>query len=210
MRMDKEKLLQYIATLQGQKQDTYIKTAQFSFGSPALGTNGTVSGYFARYERIADSYGDVCRRGFLNESIKRREASGHPFPLCYQHDLNQIIGIVKSIEDRPAGAFMVAEFFDTDRAQEVRKMIQSGTVYQMSFAYRTLDAGIVTLPDGKKANELRECELYEISITPTPAQPLSVITDVKGIVGQQKLSVCIRERGNPARRQALLSYIDRL
>lgn len=179
MNTKREELLRYIASMQ-KKEGTYKKAASFKLGSSALGDNGTVSGYFARYDRIADSYGDVCKRGFLNESIKKREASGYPYPLCYGHDLNQIIGAVISIEDRPAGAFMTAKFFDTPRAQEVRELVKSGVVYQMSFAYDVLEAGVVTLPDGSKANELRKCTLYEVSIVPIPAQPLSVITDIKG------------------------------
>lgn len=179
MNTKREELLRYIASIQ-KKEGTYKKAASFKLGSSALGDNGTVSGYFARYDRIADSYGDVCKRGFLNESIKKREASGYPYPLCYGHDLNQIIGAVVSIEDRPAGAFMTAKFFDTPRAQEVRELVKSKVVYQMSFAYDVLEAGVVTLPDGSKANELRKCTLYEVSIVPIPAQPLSVITDIKG------------------------------
>lgn len=179
MNTKREELLRYIASMQ-KKEGTYKKAASFKLGSSALGDNGTVSGYFARYDRIADSYGDVCKRGFLNESIKKREASGYPYPLCYGHDLNQIIGAVVSIEDRPAGAFMTAKFFDTPRAQEVRELVKSKVVYQMSFAYDVLEAGVVTLPDGSKANELRKCTLYEVSIVPIPAQPLSVITDIKG------------------------------
>lgn len=179
MNTKREYLLRYIANMD-KPEGAYKKAASFKLGSSALGDNGTVSGYFARYDRIADSYGDVCKRGFLNESIRKREASGYPYPLCYGHDLNQIIGAVISIEDRPAGAFMTAKFFDTPRAQEVRELIKSKVIYQMSFAYDVLDAGTVTLPDGSKANELRKCTLYEVSIVPIPAQPLSVITDIKG------------------------------
>ena len=178
MSKSREELLRYIDSMQ-KKEGTYRKAAHFKLGSSALGESGTVSGYFARYDRIADSYGDVCKKGFLNESIKEREASGYPYPLCYGHDLNQIIGAVVSIEDRPAGAFMTAKFFDTPRAQEVRELVKSGVVHQMSFAYDVIDSGRVTLPDGTRANELRKCTLYEISIVPIPAQPLSVITEVK-------------------------------
>ena len=157
-----------------------IQNHTFNFETPTTDTNGSVSGYFARYDRIPDSYGDVCQRGFLNDSVKRRQLGGHPFPLCYNHDLNQIIGVVTRIEDRPFGAYMTAQFFDSEKAQEIREILKKKCVYQMSFAYKIQDSCIITLPDGKKANELRKCDLYEITITPTPAQPLSVITEIKG------------------------------
>lgn len=178
--MTKQELIKYIADMQKQGTGKYTKTATFKPGPSALGENGTVSGFFARYDRIKDSYGDVCKRGFVDESVRKRAATGKPFPLCYNHDFNQIIGAVISIEDKPEGAFFTAKFFDTPRAQEVRELVKSGVLYQMSFAYDVQESGKVTLPDGSRANELRKCELFEVSIVTVPAQPLSVITEIKG------------------------------
>ena len=151
----------------------------YTFPSNLNGKYGTVSGYFSSYALVPDCYGDVCKPGFLNESIKKRVKSGHGYPLMFHHDVNQIIGAVTLIEDRTEGVYMEADFLDTARAQEVRTLVKSGVVYQMSFAYSTQESGLITLPDGTKANELRRCELFEVTITPTPAQPLSVLTDVK-------------------------------
>ena len=72
---------------------------------------GTITGYFSTYDRIPDSYGDVIAPGAFTDTIKAREESGHPFPLCWNHDLNQIIGKVDSIEDTEKGPLMTASFF---------------------------------------------------------------------------------------------------
>ena len=74
---------------------------------------GTISGYFSTYDRIPDSYGDVVAPGAFTDTIKAREESGHKFPLCWNHDLNQIIGQVDSIEDTEKGPLMTASFFNT-------------------------------------------------------------------------------------------------
>lgn len=71
---------------------------------------GTISGYFSTYDREPDSYGDIIAPGAFTETIKNREASGHPFPLCWNHDLNQIIGKVDAIEDTEKGPLMTASF----------------------------------------------------------------------------------------------------
>ena len=52
---------------------------------------GTISGYFSTYDRIPDAYGDVVAKGAFAETISKRKESGHPFPLCWNHDLDQII-----------------------------------------------------------------------------------------------------------------------
>ena len=62
-------------------------------------SSGTISGYFSTYDREPDSYGDIIAPGAFTETIKAREESGHPFPLCWNHDLDQMIGKVDDIED---------------------------------------------------------------------------------------------------------------
>ena len=144
---------------------------------------GTISGYFSTYDREPDSYGDVIAKGAFDKTIKARKDSGHPFPLCWNHDLDQIIGSVEpdNIEDTEKGPLMTASFFDTQLAQEKREIVKSGVVYQFSFAYDIIDQAEVTLEDGRKANELREIDLFEISIVPIPANQNAVMTEVKAV-----------------------------
>ena len=143
---------------------------------------GTISGYFSTYDRVPDAYGDVIAKGAFAETIAKRKESGHPFPLCWNHDLDQIIGSVDPdrIEETDKGPYMAeAVFFDTPLAQEKRALVKSGVVYQFSFAYDILEAGLTTLEDGTKANELRKLDLFEISIVPIPANQNAVMTDIK-------------------------------
>ena len=142
---------------------------------------GTISGYFSTYDRIPDSYGDVIAKGAFAETIRKRKESGHPFPLCWNHDLNQIIGSVDpdDIEDTDKGPLMKASFFNTQLAQEKREIVKSGVVYQFSFAYDVLEAGPVELENGVKAYELKKLELFEVSIVPVPANPRAEMTDIK-------------------------------
>lgn len=141
--------------------------------------NGIISGYFSTYDRVPDSYGDVVARGAFADTIKAREETGHPFPLCWNHDLNQIIGAVEKIEDREKGAWMEARFFDTPLAQEKRNLVKEGVVFQFSFAYAVLDEAPVELEDGTNANELRKMDLFEVSIVPIPANQNAVMTEIK-------------------------------
>ena len=181
-------------------KDLQKKTARFRVGSSSLGANGSIRGYFSIYATDrADSYGDVCKYGCFAETIKERERIGKPFPLCYNHDLNQIIGAVTFIEERKQGAYFEAMFFDTPEAQHIRELIKSGVVYQLSFAYSILDSGRVQLTDGTSARELRKLNLHEISVVPVPAEPRSVITDVKSDASDQE-----------RKKKRLLDYINKM
>lgn len=142
---------------------------------------GTISGYFSTYDRIPDSYGDVIAPGAFTDTIKAREESGHPFPLCWNHDLDQIIGKVDSIEDTEKGPLMTASFFDTPLAQEKREIVKSGVVYQFSFAYDVQGWERPTAEEERAGimNVLTKLDLFEVSIVPIPANQNAVMTEIK-------------------------------
>ena len=142
---------------------------------------GKISGYFSTYDRIPDSYGDIVAPGAFAETIEKRKKSGHPFPLCWNHDLDQIIGAIypEDIKETEKGPLMEASFFDTPLAQEKRALVKSGVVYQFSFAYDVLEAEPTRLDDGVEAWELKKLDLFEVSIVPIPANPRAEVTDIK-------------------------------
>lgn len=155
------------------------KSKEFKIKS--AGDAGTISGYFSTYDREPDAYGDIIAPGAFTETIQKREESGHPFPLCWNHDLNMIIGKVDSIEDTDKGPLMTASFFDTPLAQEKREIVKSGVVYQFSFAYDVLGWEKPTPEEAKSGifNVLTKLDLFEVSIVPIPANQNAVMTEVK-------------------------------
>lgn len=171
----------YYSRQKGRRMEHLYK----SFDIKADKDSGTISGYFSTYDRTPDSYGDIIAPGAFTETLKAREESGHPFPLCWNHDLDQIIGKVDSIVDDEKGPLMTASFFNTQLAQDKREIVKSGVVYQFSFAYDVKDAATVTLEDGTKANELRKLDLFEVSIVPIPANQNAVMTEIKADVHEE-------------------------
>ena len=145
--------------------------------------NGTISGYFSTYDRIPDSYGDVIEKGAFTDTIKARKDSGHPFPLCWNHDLNQIIGFVNAedINDDEHGPLMTAHFFNSALAQEKRELVKAGVVYQFSFAYDIVGMERPTKDEERTGiyQILTKLDLFEISVVPIPANPRAEVTEIK-------------------------------
>lgn len=144
---------------------------------------GGVSGFFSTYDKTPDSYGDIIERGAFTETIKKREETGHPFPLCFNHDFSAVIGAVNKIEDTEKGPYIEAGFLDTQLAQDVRKMLMSGAIFQFSFAYDVLKRRD---PDAEEKsagvmNVLQELEVFEISVVTVPANQNAVATEVKSV-----------------------------
>lgn len=142
---------------------------------------GSISGFFSTYDKEPDSYGDIIEPGAFTETIKKREESGHPFPLCWNHDFSAVIGAVDSVKDTEKGPFIEAHFLDTQLAQDVRKMLQSGAVYQFSFAYDVLGNRAPTQEEQEKGvtNVLTKVDVFEISVVTVPANQNAVATEVK-------------------------------
>lgn len=149
---------------------------------------GKIAGFFSTYDKTPDSYGDIIEPGAFTDTLKKREESGHPFPLCFNHDFSAVIGTVDSVKDTEKGPFIEASFLDTTLAQDVRKMLLSGAIYQFSFAYDVLGR---REPDEeeKKAgvmNVLTKLEVFEISVVTVPANQNAVATEVKAIEPEVK------------------------
>ena len=142
---------------------------------------GGISGFFSTYDKTPDSYGDIIEPGAFTETIAKRAKTGHPFPLCWNHDFSAVIGAVDKIEDTDKGPYIEAHFLDTQLAQDVRKMLQSGAVYQFSFAYDVLDWREPDEEEKKSGimNVLTKVDVFEISVVTVPANQNAVATEVK-------------------------------
>lgn len=151
---------------------------------------GTVKGYASTFDRDPDAYGDVIAKGAFANSLKKWEEVGKPIPLLYGHntdDPEYNIGKVTHIEEDERGLYVEAEFDpDNPKAQYVRKLVKEGRLYQFSFAFDCLDYAEVTLEDGTKANELRELDIFEVSLVQIPANQHAEVTDIKNATPEAK------------------------
>lgn len=144
--------------------------------------NGTIEGYFSTWTREPDAYGDVVAKGAFAESFERIRENGGTVPFLWGHqseDLNSYIGTAGDFKEDDHGAYFKATFDATDQAQRARELVKDGRIAKFSFAYEILDQGEVELEDGRKANELRKLELYEVSLVMYPANPDTSVIDVK-------------------------------
>ena len=160
------------------------KTKQFNVKS--VSDAGEITAYFSVYKTVADSYGDCIAPGCFTETIKAWEEKGKHIPLVWNHNMDDpelIIGQVDKIEDDEYGPLMTAHFYDTPKAQAARNLMKEGSVYQFSYAY-AIDAARKPDENEKAADPninqvLEAVSLMEITITPTPAQPLAEMVSVK-------------------------------
>lgn len=144
---------------------------------------GEILAYASTFDRIPDSYGDVVAPGAFTKTLADWAASGNPIPLLFGHrtdDPRMNIGkIIEATEDE-RGLRVRAKFDESNEvAAYTRKLVMEGRLSKLSFAYDTIDSAPVVLDDGTRARELRELKLFEVSLVPIPANPLTEVIDAK-------------------------------
>lgn len=153
-------------------------------GTLEVAEGGKVCGYASTFDREPDSWGDVVAKGAFAKTLERWEEVGKPIPLLYGHNTSDPafnIGKVTLAREDERGLYVEAEFdAEGEKAQQVRHLVKEGRLYQFSFAYEVRDAGTVTLENNAKAYELRELDLFEVSLVQIPANQHAEVTDVKG------------------------------
>lgn len=151
---------------------------------------GEIVAYAATFDREPDAYGDVIRKGAFTRSLKEWKESGKPIPLLYGHNAEDprynIGACVEAIEDDHG--LLIRAGFDPDNelAQYVRKLVDEGRVCKMSFAFMVRDHATVELDGGFKANELRDVDIFEVSVVLIPANQNAVILETRDTEPEQK------------------------
>lgn len=146
---------------------------------------GMVRAYASTFDRDPDSYGDIVAKGAFARTLDEWAAKGDGIhiPLLYGHktdDPMYNIGRVSKAYEDERGLYIEAEFdAENEKAQYVRKLVKEGRLYQLSFAYDIRDEAPVELDGGIKANELRDLDLFEVSLVQIPANQHAEVVEVK-------------------------------
>ena len=158
-------------------------------------TDGLAEGEFTGYASVfgnKDSYGDVVLQGAFANTLAEWERKGVPIPLLWGHntaDPDFNLGEIVSAEEDDHGLKVHGRLdMESPKSAQTYRLLKSGRVNQMSFAYGVVDGAYIQ-PEGEGKTwrdayyELRELELYEVSIVPFGANQETEILAVKSVVG---------------------------
>lgn len=126
------------------------------------------------------------------DSIRLDRAKRGAMPLLFNHDMNEPLGMVDVARVDGDRLMVDAHLFDTDRANEMRSMIEGG-LRNVSLGYR-----LHKVEEDKKGNRFTatDWEPYEVSIVTVPADPTVGIG--RSDAGQQ-FDVRISRMSSPAK-----------
>lgn len=157
-------------------------------------TDGLADGEFIGYASVfgnRDSYGDKVVKGAFANTLAAWERKGVPIPLLWGHNTSDPdfnLGMIISAIEDDHGLKVHARFdMESPKAAQTYRLLKSGRVNQMSFAYSVIDGAYVEpTGSGDAYYELRELDLYEVSIVPIGANQETEILAVKAIASAMR------------------------
>ncbi|MDD7812617.1 HK97 family phage prohead protease [Mycobacterium sp. CSUR Q5927] len=180
-------------------------------------TDGLAEGEFIAYASVfgnKDSYGDVVIPGAFANTLAEWERKGVPIPLLWGHntaDPDFNLGeVVEATEDDRGLKVHCRLDMESPKSAQTYRLLKSGRVNQMSFAYRIVDGAYIE-PEGEGKSwrdayyELRELDLYEVSVVPIGANQETEILAVKAVAGslRAKAGKALSSKNEDAIRGAL-------
>ena len=188
------------------------------FDSNTIHERGLVVGYCSTWTREPDSYGDVVAPHAFSDYLEYMQRERIVIPFLFNHDSGNIksyIGTVTHLEEDDHGLSFEAIFDDTEEAQRARELLKSKRITGFSFAYDILDSERITLPDGRKARELRKLTLREVSMCMYPAngtvsvkkkKKQMILSEANELINEIKAE----EKAEKIRKHMLLAEVDKL
>jgi HK97 family phage prohead protease len=145
---------------------------------------GVISGYASLFG-IVDQGGDKIMSGAYTKSLKSAESENRKVKMLWQHDPTQPIGVWDEVKEDDTGLRVRGRILsDVAKGKEAIALINAGAMDGLSIGYRTRKA--TKGDDGTR--ELRDLDLWEVSLVTFPMQLEAGISDIKamGDVAEQK------------------------
>lgn len=154
-----------------------------------VGDEGEFEGYASKFGEV-DRGGDKVMAGAYTKSLSR----GRGVKMLWQHDPSYPIGVWDEIKEDAKGLFVKGRLLTSvSKAKEVYELMKAGVIDGMSVGYRTVKAA--TNREGYR--ELKEVDLWEISLVTFPMLTSATVTSVKGEWGKRDVERVLRDAGMP-------------
>jgi HK97 family phage prohead protease len=142
---------------------------------------GLVKGLFSTYGNV-DEVQDRVMPGAFTNSIAKFKSNGHQIPLLYMH--KELIGGIPmdDVMDTQEGLMGTSLInLDVQRGKEAYSLAKQGVISSFSIGFRTIKAERMGA-----VRELKELDLFEVSMVPNPANVKARILAVKSNDAQTK------------------------
>lgn len=144
--------------------------------------DGLAEGEFEGYASVfgnVDSYGDIVQPGAFERTLGEWGEKGNTVPVLWGHDMQDPfanIGGLSEISEDDHGLKIRGQLdLDNPTAMQVYRLLKGRRTNRMSFAYAVRDSS----ENDAGGNDLKDLDLFEVSVVQVPANDLAEVTQVK-------------------------------
>ncbi|MGJ8680509.1 HK97 family phage prohead protease [Paraglaciecola sp.] len=149
---------------------------------------------------VKDSYSDIVIKGAFQKSLDAWKEKGSLPALLWMHKMDEPIGIYTEMKETDEGLYVKGRLLidDDPLAKRAHAHMKAGSLSGLSIGYALKDW---EYDSAKEAFELKEIDLWEVSLVTFPANDEARISDVKsaletGEIPQPALfERCLRDVG---------------
>lgn len=153
---------------------------------------GTFEGYASRFGD-QDQSGDTVIKGAFVNSLKERKPD--QIKMLWQHDPSYPIGVWEEIKEDSKGLYVRGRLLTSiQKAKETYELMKAGIIDGLSIGFRTVKA---LRDDQTGERQLKELDLWEISLVTFPMLTSATVTSVKGEWSKRDVERVLRDAGMP-------------
>ena len=146
----------------------------FKFDLKSLSDEGEFEGYLSVFGN-RDTYEDVVEKGAFKRTLQHKAQAGKKFPVLWQHDMTQPIGVFEELREDDHGLWVKGRLtMEVQKAKEAYALMQSGALDGLSIGF---DIVKKSFKDGIRY--LKELKLWEGSLVTFPANDMATVTAIK-------------------------------
>ena len=157
-----------------------------------ISNEGAFEGYASKFGD-RDQGGDTVMKGAFKNSLRSRGAKG--VKMLWQHEPAFPIGIWEKVSEDDTGLFVKGQLLlSVAKAKEVYELMKAGIIDGLSIGYRTIKA---VRDDATSFRQLKEIDLWEISLVTFPMLQSATVTSVKADWDKREVERVLRDAGMP-------------
>lgn len=148
-----------------------------------------------QFEGYASTYGNVDRDKdiFIKGAFDKTLQTKNTYPLLFNHDRNSVIGKIEASTDN-MGLFVKGYLnLNDSKAQNVYDLLKMGALNSMSVGFSVKDYDPVDPNKPFGGWQIKEAELYEVSIATIPANERAIISTVKSLKEKEEFYDLIKK-----------------
>ena len=157
-----------------------LSRKSFPISVKEISNEGYFSGYGSVFD-VLDDWNDVIVRGAFTETLEAKKPV-----MLWQHNSAEPIGVYEQMREDDIGLWLEGRLLlDVEKGREAYVLLKNRAIQGLSIGFVPLEWEFETRED-KQVRIIKKVDLWEVSLVTFPANPNSLVDEVKTVRGLER------------------------